>query len=98
MPTSEAERLDRLFGALSDGTRRQIYLELGRQPGLTTADLALRHPRMTRWAVMKHLTVLRDAGLVQTLPDGRRRCHYRDERSVALLRDWLEGAATRVSP
>jgi DNA-binding transcriptional ArsR family regulator len=97
MASADDEQLDRIFRALSDATRRAIYLDLGREPGLTTADLAKRHPRITRWAVMKHLQVLRDAGLIQTLPQGRRRCHFRDERNVARLRDWLEGAATRVS-
>jgi DNA-binding transcriptional ArsR family regulator len=39
--------------------------------------------------VMKHLAVLRDAGLVQTLPEGRRRRHYRVERGLEPLRKWM---------
>ena len=92
------ETLDRGFQALSDPTRRAIWLDLGTEPGLTTAELADRQPRLTRWAVMKHLAVLRDAGLIETLPEGRRRRHYRDDRSLRALRDWLETAAGSNSP
>jgi DNA-binding transcriptional ArsR family regulator len=87
------ETLDRAFHALSDVTRRAIWLDLGAEPGLTTVELAERRPRLTRWAVMKHLAVLRDAGLIETLPDGRRRRHYRDDRALATVRDWFERAA-----
>ena len=84
------QRLDQAFQALSDATRRSIWHELGREPGLTTAQLASRRKRMTRWSVMKHLAVMREAGLIETLPDGRRRRHYRDERGLTALRSWLE--------
>jgi DNA-binding transcriptional ArsR family regulator len=67
-------------------------MDLGAEPGLTTAELAERRPRLTRWAVMKHLAVLRDAGLIQTLPEGRRRRHYRDARALAALTAWLAAA------
>lgn len=86
------ERLDRAFQALSDGTRRLLLRELGRAPGLTTAQLTARRKRLTRWALMKHLAVLRDAGLIQTLPEGRRRRHYRDQRGLAAMRAWLDEA------
>ena len=69
--TAEA-RLDAVARAIADPTRRRIFEELGRRPGLTTAELDALVPEMTRWAVMKHLAVLRDAGLLQTLADGRR--------------------------
>lgn len=89
---SPEDVLDRGFQALSDATRRAIWRDLKLEPGLTTAELAERRPRLTRWAVMKHLAVMRDAGLIQTLPEGRRRRHYRDDRAAASLRDWLEAA------
>lgn len=90
MDDAQADRLDRVLRALGDETRRWIWSELGRRPGSTTAQLASGRRAMTRWAVMKHLSVLREAGLIQTLPEGRRRRHYRDERSLAPVRDWLE--------
>jgi DNA-binding transcriptional ArsR family regulator len=95
MAPTAGETLDALFRCLADETRRRIYEDLGREPGLTTAELAARQPRMTRWAVMKHLAVLRGADLIQTLPEGRRRRHYRDERGLQPLRDWLARGPVR---
>jgi DNA-binding transcriptional ArsR family regulator len=92
MDPSQTERLDRAFQALSDATRRSIWMELGREPGLTTAELVARRKRVTRWAVMKHLRVLRDAGLIETLPEGRARRHYRDDRGLRTLKRWLDEA------
>jgi predicted transcriptional regulator len=83
-------RLDRICHALSDGTRRWIWSELGRRPGATTAQLTATRRSISRWAVMKHLAVLRDAGLILTLPEGRRRRHYREPTSLEPLARWLE--------
>ena len=92
MPDHDAATLDAICHAFADPTRRALWSEIGLSPGATTANLADAHPAVTRWAVMKHLAVLRRAGLIQTLPDGRRRRHYRDPRALAPLRDWLAGA------
>jgi hypothetical protein len=40
---------------------------------------------------MKHLTVLQAAGLVQTMPDGRRRLHFLERRRLETVRAWLSG-------
>jgi predicted transcriptional regulator len=95
MTTTKDEALHRLCHCLSDETRRRIYEELGREPGLTTTQLAARQQRVTRWAVMKHLSVLRAADLIQTLPQGRQRRHYRDERGLQPLREWLADGRSR---
>lgn len=83
--------LDALLRALSDSTRRRLYTTVHTEPGLSTAELASRIPGMTRWGVMKHLAVLRDAGLIQTLPEGRRRRHYGEPAALDSLRRWLAG-------
>ena len=67
-----SEDLDHIWKALSDPTRRTILDILRRGPGTTTA-IVESFPGMTRFAVMKHIDVLRDAGLVVTHVDGRRR-------------------------
>jgi DNA-binding transcriptional ArsR family regulator len=67
-----ADDLDNIWKALSDPTRRMI-LDLLRQGSKTTTELVDAFPDMTRFAVMKHLDVLRDAGLVITRAEGRRR-------------------------
>ncbi len=80
--------LDTLFTALADPTRRRVVELLSAREPLTTNQLAAMFP-VTRWAVMKHLGVLRDAGLVQTLPQGRRRLHFADRRRLDAARAWL---------
>lgn len=40
---------------------------------MTTTEIVEQFPGMTRHAVMKHIDVLRNAGLVITREDGRRR-------------------------
>ena len=63
---------DRIWKALSDATRRSI-LDLLRRGPMTTTEIVEQFPGMTRHAVMKHIDVLRNAGLVITREDGRRR-------------------------
>ncbi len=93
MPGPDDATLDAICHAFADPTRRALWQEIGTSPGTTTADLSDAHPAITRWAVMKHLAVLRRAGLIQTLPEGRRRRHYRDARSVDPLKAWLAANA-----
>ncbi len=64
--------LDVVWKALSDPTRRSILDHLRKGP-LTTTEIVAQFPAITRFGVMKHLTVLRDAGLVQDRWEGRRR-------------------------
>lgn len=63
--------LDPVWKALSDPTRRSI-LDLLRKSPLMTTDIVEHFPHLTRFGVMKHLSVLRDAGLVQERWEGRR--------------------------
>jgi DNA-binding transcriptional ArsR family regulator len=64
--------LDGVWKALSDATRRSILDRL--RPGpLTTTEIVEAFPHLTRFGVMKHIDVLREAGLIQTREDGRQR-------------------------
>ena len=67
-----AEDTDQIWKALSDPTRRSILDALRKGPR-TTTEIVGAFPDMTRHAVMKHIDVLRNAGLVITREDGRRR-------------------------
>ena len=64
--------LDPIWKALSDPTRRAILDRLRSGPR-TTTDIVEGFPEMTRHAVMKHIDVLRQSGLVITREDGRKR-------------------------
>jgi DNA-binding transcriptional ArsR family regulator len=62
--------LDPVWRALSDPTRRAI-LDLLRRKPQTTGEIAEQVPGLSRFGVMKHLAVLRGAGLVQAKGEGR---------------------------
>ena len=62
--------LDRTFAALVDPTRRAMLARLGREPGLSVSELARPLP-LKLPAVMKHLDVLADAGLISRSKTGR---------------------------
>jgi DNA-binding transcriptional ArsR family regulator len=67
--------LDILFHALADRTRRAI-LDLLRKQARTTGELAQAFPKLSRFAVMKHLGVLEEAGLVIARREGRQRWNH----------------------
>lgn len=66
------EDLDPVWKALSDPTRRAI-LDLLREGPRTTTGIVEAFPRLTRFGVMKHVDVLRAAGLINTEEQGRQR-------------------------
>ena len=63
---------DLVWKALSDPTRRGI-LDLLRDGPRGTTEIVEKFPGMTRHAVMKHIDVLRTAGLINTKAEGRTR-------------------------
>jgi DNA-binding transcriptional ArsR family regulator len=62
--------LDRTFAALVDPTRRAILVQLERQDAASVSDLA-KPFRITLPAIMKHLDVLDEAGLITRTKAGR---------------------------
>jgi DNA-binding transcriptional ArsR family regulator len=77
-----------LFHALSDPTRRAILARLASGPA-AVSDLAgptgLRLP-----TVMRHLSVLEEAGLIETVKDGRVRTCAIVPQALAPVRSWLD--------
>jgi DNA-binding transcriptional ArsR family regulator len=67
-----ADTLDPIWKALSDPSRRAI-LDFLRDRPRTTTEIVESLPHLTRFGVMKHLEVLRQAHLVQTREAGRQR-------------------------
>ena len=67
-----ADELDAVWKALADPTRRAI-LDLLRQGPKTTTQVVEAFPGLSRFGVMKHIDVLRDAGLIDTREEGRQR-------------------------
>ena len=69
-PLKTSNDLDVIWKALADETRRSILDCLRAGPKKTT-EIVQRFPELTRFGVMKHLQVLRDATLVITREEGR---------------------------
>lgn len=80
--------LSLLFHALSDPTRRSMLTRLAEGPA-TVTELAnptgLRLP-----TVMRHLSVLEEAGLIASLKDGRVRTCAVVPEALAPVRRWLD--------
>ena len=64
-----------IWKALADPTRRKI-LDLLKDEPCTTGELSDYFPDLSRYAVMKHLNVLVDAGLVIVRREGRERWNH----------------------
>ena len=77
---------DPIWKALADPTRREI-LDLLRDAPRQTTEIVDAFPNLSRFGVMKHLDVLRDAGLVNTRTEGRLRIN---SLNAAPLRDVIE--------
>jgi len=82
------DRLDAVFAALADPTRRAILTRLAAGEASVTE---LAEPfAMTQPAVSKHLKVLERAGLVSRGQDAQRRPRRLEPRPLAEATQWLE--------
>jgi DNA-binding transcriptional ArsR family regulator len=80
--------LDRTFAALADPTRRALVAQLSERESLSVSDLA-RPFAISLPAVMKHLDVLSEAGLITREKTGRTvSCRLRAE-PMREANEWL---------
>jgi len=82
------EQLDRTFAALVDPTRRAILTRLEREHGVSVSELA-RPFAIKLPAVMKHLGVLDDAGLITRSKIGRTVTVRLSPEPMKEAMDWL---------
>ena len=73
--------LDKLFGALSDATRRRLLEELAERDGQTLFELHVRlitwqQSEITRQGLSRHLLVLEQAGLLRIEWHWRSKHHF----------------------
>lgn len=80
--------LSAVFQALADPTRRAILARLARGP-VAVSELA-RPTGLRLPTVMRHLSVLEEAGLIQSAKDGRVRSCALVPEALAPVRNWLE--------
>lgn len=81
---------DDVWKALADPTRRKILETLANQP-TTTGEIVERFSdHLVRTAVMKHLDILEQAGLIQVVRSGRRRWNHLRHEPLKPLANWLQ--------
>ncbi|TCT11565.1 ArsR family transcriptional regulator [Tepidamorphus gemmatus] len=80
--------LSLLFHALADPTRRSILARLGQGPARVT-DLA-GPTGLSLPTVMRHLSVLEQAGLIRSAKDGRVRTCAVVPEALQPVRTWLD--------
>ncbi len=80
---------DRVWGALNDSSRRKILDQL-REKSMTTGEIGHSFP-FTRFAVMKHLKVLEEAGLIIVERRGRERINHLNPVPIqSIYRRWIK--------
>ncbi|NHB78200.1 ArsR/SmtB family transcription factor [Rhodobacter calidifons] len=79
--------LDLLFHALSDPTRRMMLNRLAKGPAPVTELAGLSGFRLP--TILRHLSVLEEAGLVSTRKNGRVRSCAFQPKALEPMTDWL---------
>ena len=76
------------FAALADPTREEILNALAARPRTVNEVVAL-FP-ITQPAISRHLKVLREAGLVTVVPEGKTRVYHLDPAPLREIDRWLD--------
>ena len=78
--------MDKVFHALASATRREILDIVRADPGCSVTAVC-RHFDVSRIAVMKHLAVLEQAGLLISEKSGRTRSLYFNTVPIQLIHE-----------
>jgi DNA-binding transcriptional ArsR family regulator len=87
MTTFKPKDLDKVFEALGNQHRRDIVYALGLQPH-SISQLALNQ-NLSLPAIHKHITILKNAGLIKSKKLGRTQFLTINRHSLKNLQDWL---------
>ncbi|MFN7992582.1 MAG: metalloregulator ArsR/SmtB family transcription factor [Bryobacteraceae bacterium] len=88
----QPDKIGRVFHALGDPTRRAILERLSKGP---VSVSALAEPlELTLAAVVQHLQVLEESGLVRTEKAGRVRTCQIEPQGFAVARQWIDDRRT----
>jgi DNA-binding transcriptional ArsR family regulator len=82
------ERIDAVFSALSDPTRRTVMRAISSRGEASATELAAQLP-VSRQAILKHLTALSDAGLVASDRAGRQRRYRLTPQPLGDAMSWM---------
>ena len=79
-----------VFKALGDVSRRKLLDLLFLKNGRSLGELSAHLGEMTRFGVMKHLKILKQAGLVTTRRRGRETLHFLNPVPIQMVYDrWV---------
>ena len=93
MPRKHKLDVGRIFHALGDPTRREIVLQLSRGPA-SASRLAVPLA-LTLAAVVQHLQILEESGLVRTEKSGRVRTCTLESAGLSAAQQWIEDRRTQ---
>lgn len=82
-----------IFAALADPTRRHLLATLAEHGPKTATQLATEYP-ITRQAILKHLTLLAEAGLVTVHQQGRERRYTLTPEPLTEVEQWVQAIST----
>jgi DNA-binding transcriptional ArsR family regulator len=82
-----------VFAALADPTRRQLLTNLARHSPKTATQLAAEYP-ITRQGILKHLRILRAAGLVAVRQAGREKRYSLSPEPLGEVAQWVREIET----
>ena len=88
MVNYQTATLDRTFAALADPTRRALLARLDEEAGVSVSELARPFP-VSLPAIMKHLDVLSDAGLIVRTKTGRTVARQLTPAPMEQAMNWL---------
>jgi DNA-binding transcriptional ArsR family regulator len=84
---NNSKSLDRIFYALSDQSRRSIIEQLSKKEA-SVSELA-KPLKMSMPAVVQHIQILEESGLIRTQKSGRVRTCRIEPRSLEVIEGWL---------
>jgi DNA-binding transcriptional ArsR family regulator len=77
------------YRAIVDANRRKILDLLRIEGPLRAGEIVAHLPTISQPAVSKHLRILRETGLVRSVPDGRERSYHLNAIALQQVADWL---------
>ena len=85
---TQTNSIDAVMRTLSDPTRRAVFERIVKSREITVADLT-KGSGVTQGAISQHLKSLKQAGLVDTRPEGRNVFYSAQPKGLTPLADWL---------